>query len=66
MGLPDSLEGLAAFEPEAENRGRIRTSNLLPRQRTKIQRLTLAATLIPNESSHLRLAIGVLAEVSKQ
>jgi len=59
-------EGLAVFELPIAHRRRMRTSNLLERLSREIKRRTRVATLFPNESSLLRLATAILAEVSEE
>jgi len=59
-------EGLTVFELPIAHRRRMRTSNLLERLSREIKRRTRVATLFPNESSLLRLATAILAEVSEE
>ena len=59
-------ESLSVFSLPAAHRKRLRTSNLLERINKEIKRRTRVATLFPNESSLLRLASAVLAEIDEE
>ena len=59
-------ESLSVLSLPAEHRKRLRTSNMLERINKEIKRPTRVATLFPNESSLLRLASAVLAEIDEE
>ena len=59
-------ESLSVLSLPAAHRKRLRTSNLLERINKEIKRRTRVATLFPNESSLLRLASAVLAEIDEE
>ena len=59
-------ESLSVFSLPTAHRKRLRTSNLLERINKEIKRRTRVATLFPNESSLLRLASAVLAEIDEE
>ena len=59
-------ESLSVFDFPAAHRKRLRTSNLLERINRELKRRTRVATLFPNETSLLRLASAVLAEIDEE
>ena len=59
-------EGLAVFALPEPHRRRLRTTNALERFNRELYRRTRVATLFPNETSLLRLASAMAAEISEE
>ena len=59
-------ESLTVFRLPPSHRRRLRTTNMLERLNRELKRRTRVATLFPNEDSLLRLASGVLIEISEE